>query len=126
VVLAGGVAAAAVIDLRTRRIPNVLTAAMAVAGIAFAAAGVGAITPTAAVAGLVVGGLLMLPGHALGATGSGDVKLMAAVGALLGPAAVVSASWPRRRARRRRSRRRSAPIGLRTGRRSRLAVWSQY
>ena len=33
----------------------------------------------------------MLPGHALGATGAGDVKFMAAVGAIVGPALVVSA-----------------------------------
>jgi prepilin peptidase CpaA len=34
---------------------------------------------------------LMVPGHVLGATGAGDVKLMAAVGAVVGPATVVSA-----------------------------------
>ena len=33
----------------------------------------------------------MLPGHALGATGAGDVKLMAAVGAIVGPALVLKA-----------------------------------
>jgi prepilin peptidase CpaA len=41
--------------------------------------------------GLAAGLLLMLPGHALGATGAGDVKLMAAVGAILGPRTVFSA-----------------------------------
>ncbi len=41
--------------------------------------------------GCVVGLVLMLPGHALGATGAGDVKLMAAVGSLLGPLVVVNA-----------------------------------
>jgi prepilin peptidase CpaA len=39
----------------------------------------------AAVGGLVVGLLLMLPGHLIGATGAGDVKLLAALGTLLGP-----------------------------------------
>ena len=34
---------------------------------------------------------LMLPGHVLGATGAGDVKLMAAVGAIVGPAVVLKA-----------------------------------
>jgi prepilin peptidase CpaA len=34
---------------------------------------------------------LMMPGHLLGATGAGDVKLMGAVGAVVGPATVVSA-----------------------------------
>ncbi len=33
----------------------------------------------------------MLPGHILGATGAGDVKLFAAAGSLLGPAATVQA-----------------------------------
>ena len=33
----------------------------------------------------------MMPGHVLGATGAGDVKFMAAVGAIVGPALVVSA-----------------------------------
>jgi len=33
----------------------------------------------------------MLPGHALGATGAGDVKLMAAVGAVIGINVIVNA-----------------------------------
>jgi prepilin peptidase CpaA len=33
----------------------------------------------------------MLPGHLFGATGAGDVKLFAAAGALLGPAATAAA-----------------------------------
>jgi prepilin peptidase CpaA len=90
-VLVIGVATAAVIDIRTRRIPNELTAALAGLGLGLAATGVSGVSVGAAVAGMVVGFLLMLPGHALGATGAGDVKLMAAVGALLGPATVVNA-----------------------------------
>ena len=90
-VLGAGLVGATVIDLRSRRIPNVLTATMAAAGFGLAAAGVGGATLTAAVAGFVFGLLLMLPGYALGATGAGDVKLMAAVGAILGPALVLLA-----------------------------------
>ena len=45
----------------------------------------------AALLGCVIGLVLMLPGHVLGATGAGDVKLMAAVGSLLGPLATVNA-----------------------------------
>ena len=90
-VLGVGLVTATVIDLRSRRIPNVLTAAMAAAGFGLAAAGVGGATLTAAVAGAVFGLVLMLPGYALGATGAGDVKLMAAVGAILGPALVLLA-----------------------------------
>ena len=85
VMVAVGTGTAAVIDLRTRRVPNVLTMIMASVGIAAAAAGVGRIGVTAACAGCVLGAVLMLPGHVLGATGAGDVKLLAAAGALLGP-----------------------------------------
>ena len=90
-VLGAGLVAATVIDVRSRRIPNALTAAMAAAGFGLAAAGVGGATLTAALAGSVFGLLLMMPGYALGATGAGDVKLMAAVGAIVGPALVVTA-----------------------------------
>ena len=44
-----------------------------------------------ALSGLMVGLLLMLPGHVIGATGAGDVKLLAALGTLLGPAGTVAA-----------------------------------
>ncbi len=89
--LAAGLLVATVVDLRTRRIPNVLTGTMAGAGIGLAAFGFGGISIGAAVLGCVIGLVLMLPGHALGATGAGDVKLMAAVGSLLGPLVVVNA-----------------------------------
>lgn len=91
VVLAAGLTAATVIDLRSRRIPNHLTAAMSGIGLALAASGTTDVSIGAALAGMVVGLLLMMPGYALGATGAGDVKLMGAVGAIVGPALVVSA-----------------------------------
>jgi prepilin peptidase CpaA len=91
VTLVIGVLAATVIDIRTRRIPNVLTALMAATGIGLAAAGANGVSLAAAALGIVVGFGLMLPGHALGATGAGDVKLMAAVGAIVGPMLVVKA-----------------------------------
>jgi prepilin peptidase CpaA len=90
-VLAAGLAAATAIDLRSRRIPNELTAAMALSGVALAATGVSGITIAASLIGMVLGLLLMLPGYGLGATGAGDVKLMAAVGAIIGPPLVLSA-----------------------------------
>jgi len=83
-VLALGLGAAVFTDVRTRRIPNWLTGA--IAGAAFGLAfGGGPVTPLRALLGLVVGLALMLPGHIIGATGAGDVKLMAAVGAVVGP-----------------------------------------
>ena len=84
-VVAIGMGAAAVIDLRTRRIPNILTAALAAIGIGLAAAGFGRVGLGAAVLGCLLGLAFMMPGHIFGATGAGDVKLLAAAGALLGP-----------------------------------------
>jgi prepilin peptidase CpaA len=89
--LAAGTLVATIVDLRTRRIPNPLTAAMAGIGLALAATGLSGVSVAAAVAGFVIGLALMLPGHLFGATGAGDVKLMAAIGAILGPALVISA-----------------------------------
>jgi prepilin peptidase CpaA len=83
--------AAAVIDLRTRRIPNALSASLAVVGFGIAAAGLGRVGIGAALLGCALGLAFMLPGHIFGATGAGDVKLFAAAGALLGPAATVQA-----------------------------------
>jgi prepilin peptidase CpaA len=89
--LAGGGLAAAAIDVRTRRVPNLLTASLAAAGVAFAVAGIGRLTIAGSIAGIAIGFGLMLPGHLFGATGAGDVKLFAAAGALLGPAATAAA-----------------------------------
>jgi prepilin peptidase CpaA len=86
-----GTLAATVIDIRTRRIPNELTAVMSGIGIAMAGTGISGISAWAAVGGFVLGMLLMMPGYLLGATGAGDVKLMGAIGAIVGPAVVVSA-----------------------------------
>ena len=84
-VIAIGMGAASVIDLRTRRIPNILTATLAAIGIGLAAAGFGRVGLGAALLGCLLGLAFMMPGHIFGATGAGDVKLLAAAGALLGP-----------------------------------------
>lgn len=89
--LAAGALLATIVDIRTRRIPNSLTAAMAGIGVGLAAAGVSGVSLGASMVGLALGLALMMPGHALGATGAGDVKLMAAVGAMVGPGTVVTA-----------------------------------
>lgn len=81
----GGGATGAAIDLYARRIPNVLTLGIAATGIALAVGGFGSQTLSQALLGLVVGLVVMLPGHIFGATGAGDVKLFAAISTLLGP-----------------------------------------
>jgi prepilin peptidase CpaA len=43
---------------------------------------------SASLIGLLLGLIFMLPGYVFGATGAGDVKLLAAAGAWLGPAHV--------------------------------------
>ena len=82
---------AAAIDLRTRRVPNALTGAAAAFGLALALSGAGRIGPIAAIAGGLLGLTLMLPGYLFGATGGGDVKLLAALGTLLGPERILFA-----------------------------------
>lgn len=89
--LAVGAVTGAVIDLRTRRVPNVLTIGMAAVGITAAAAGVSGLTLGASAAGFALGLVLMLPGHILAGTGAGDVKLFAAIGTLVGPETIATA-----------------------------------
>lgn len=84
-------AAGAAIDLRTGRIPNALTLAAGCTGLAAAALGASHVGIGLALAGLALGLAVMLPGHLLGATGAGDVKLMAAVGTWVGPDRIVVA-----------------------------------
>src|SRR5262245_7058095 len=71
---------AAAIDLRRRRVPNGLTAGIVVVGTVLAATHATSQSLASAIAGCGVGLLLMLPGHMVGATGAGDVKLLAAFG----------------------------------------------
>jgi prepilin peptidase CpaA len=78
--------AAAVTDVRSGRVPNVLTYGAAVAGLALNAflrpAGLG-LGP--AFAGLAVGFVPLFLAYLAGGLGGGDVKLMGAAGAFLGP-----------------------------------------
>jgi prepilin peptidase CpaA len=89
--LSAGLGTAAVIDIRHRRIPNVVCVSTAAAGLLLATVGVNSITVTSALAGLAYGFVMMLPGHVFGATGAGDVKLFAAAGTMLGSGRVVRA-----------------------------------
>ena len=90
-ILAAATGLAAVIDLRTRRIPNALTGSLAMIGLGLAATQLGTVGIGGAIIGFLLGFAFMLPGNMFGATGAGDVKLFAAAGALLGPAITVRA-----------------------------------
>ncbi len=82
--LGAALAAACVTDLRSRRIPNLLTYPLMLAGLGYHAALQGWAGLGFSAAGLGLGfGLLLLP-FLLGFIGAGDVKLLAAVGAWLG------------------------------------------
>ena len=83
--VAGTGSSSAAIDCVTRRVPNWLTGGTAVLGLATAGAHLSGISLAAAAGGCVLGAALMLPGHVFGATGAGDVKLLGALGTLLGP-----------------------------------------
>ena len=90
-VVAAAAVTAAAIDVRTRRVPNPLTAAVALIGVGIAAAGLGRVGLGLSLAGCLVGLVLMLPGYVIGAMGGGDVKLLASLGTLLGPAPTLRA-----------------------------------
>jgi prepilin peptidase CpaA len=82
-------AAGCVTDLRTRRIPNVLTFGAAVLAVVFQAAQHGSAGAVAATTGWVTAAAIFFLPFALGGLGAGDVKLLAALGAWLGPAAAI-------------------------------------
>ena len=85
----GFAALAVASDLRTRRIPNVLTFGAAAAAIGFSAFEGGGDGTLAALFAWFVGAALFFPFFALGGMGAGDVKLLAALAAWLGPADAV-------------------------------------
>jgi prepilin peptidase CpaA len=84
VAIAVGITACAT-DLHSRRIPNLLTFGAALLAIVFHGAIGGLDGLTIAALGWVVGVALFLPFFLLGGMGGGDVKLLAALGAWLGP-----------------------------------------
>jgi prepilin peptidase CpaA len=86
----GIAAVACATDLRRSRIPNWLTLGAMVAGVAFHGLFAGGTGFGTAALGLVVGLVVFFPFFALGALGAGDVKLMAALGAWVGAAAVIN------------------------------------
>ena len=78
-------ACACVTDLRSRRIPNLLTFGGALAGVLFHGVTGSTHGLLVSTAGWVVGLMVFLLPFLLGGLGAGDVKLLAALGAWLGP-----------------------------------------
>jgi prepilin peptidase CpaA len=84
---------AALIDAHAWRIPNALTVGGALAAVllGFTQPDPGGWAPMAAPAGWLVGLLVALPLYLARALGGGDVKLIAMVGAFVGPSHVLAA-----------------------------------
>lgn len=82
---------ACVIDIRNHRIPNWLTLSAALIGIMYCMATAGLHGLPSSLAGMGLGLAVLLPFYMFGGMGAGDVKLMGAIGALIGPKAVLSA-----------------------------------
>ena len=81
---------AAAQDLHSRPIPNVLTFALVLCGIAQSFMAWGTVLPTQSLLGLGAGFLLTFPMFAISAIRGGDVKLLTGIGAWLGPNMVVA------------------------------------
>jgi len=91
IVVLGVVLSAAIVDVRTHRIPNILTFGSAAIALVYHAWTAGVAGLAASAGGWAIGVALFLPMFLLRGMGGGDVKLMAAVGAWLGPVGVLYA-----------------------------------
>jgi prepilin peptidase CpaA len=79
-----------VTDLRNRRIPNGLNAAILLGGLMYGVVMLGGLSAvTRSLAGVGLGFVIWIAFYAVGVIGAGDVKFFAAAGAWLGP----SATW---------------------------------
>lgn len=87
--LLGFLAWAVVTDLRARRISNVLTLALALTGLVQSFLPLHTVSPGMSLAGLGTGFGITFILFAIGALGGGDVKLVAGVGAWVGPVPIL-------------------------------------
>ena len=83
---------ACITDIRSRRIPNLLTFGGAAAGLLFHTVYPGGAGVLSAAEGWIVGAAVFFVPFALGGLGAGDVKLLAALGAWLGPMEILHAA----------------------------------
>src|SRR4051794_39769429 len=88
--IAAFMTACAIVDYRSQKIPNWLTLPAALLGIGFHLLAPEGIGPMA-LAGFAVGFSLLLLPWILGGGGMGDVKMLAALGAWLGPVGILVA-----------------------------------
>jgi prepilin peptidase CpaA len=82
----------AVIDIRQRRVPNlllILAAVPACASLLLARGGLLNVGPVLALIGALIGAALLLPGYLLRQVGAGDVKLAALLGLMVGAVGVL-------------------------------------
>jgi prepilin peptidase CpaA len=84
-----GVVVATFTDWKTRRVPNWLTVSLALVGVIYSTYMYGLIGTMGSFAGASTGLVLLLYPFAMGWMGGGDVKLLVAIGALLGARAVI-------------------------------------
>ncbi len=82
---------AAIIDGRSLRVPNWLTFHFLLGGWIYAFWNGGGASLLWSIEGAVVGLICLLPLYAIGGMGAGDVKLMAGVGAWIGPSLALRA-----------------------------------
>ena len=90
--LVGLLATASGYDIATRRIPNWLICVALLGALTCSANGAIGLDFTASLLGVIAGLAVLFPFFVLGVMGAGDVKLLGAVGALLGPIAVLGAA----------------------------------
>jgi prepilin peptidase CpaA len=82
---------ATITDINERRIPNWLTFSAIIAGMLLHLIADGIPGGLFAVKGMALGLVILLPAFIWGGLGAGDVKLLAAIGALMGPQLVLNA-----------------------------------
>jgi len=92
ILLSGILIIAATIDIRVRKIPNLLTFPAMVAGLLYHSVANSWHGLIFSAEGLVLGiGLFLIP-YLMGGMGAGDAKLMGAIGAIVGPKGVLMAA----------------------------------